>query len=79
MRVILSNDDARKLHALMTAHPDIAWDFEFLGGSDAQIIFAGEKFKAKLRATPSARGSFVIEDFDGRRIMEGLPDPDDDA
>ena len=77
MRVILSNDDARELEALMTANPGVAWEFVMPGTggrAEATIIVAGQRFTATLRRTPSTAGSFVIEDFDGRRIAEGVAD-----
>jgi hypothetical protein len=74
MRLILSNDDARELHALMTASPSIDWEFVPVADrhGEATIIYAGARFTAKMRPTPNAPGSFVIEDFDGHRIAEGV-------
>jgi hypothetical protein len=74
MRLILSNKDARELHALMAANPDADLAFEYVSGHNATVIFAGARFTARMRRTPSAPGSFVVEDFDGRRIAEGVPD-----
>jgi hypothetical protein len=73
MRLILSNADARELEALMEAHP-VDWEFVISDAerSEATIIYAGRRFKGKMRRTPSTPGSFVIEDFDGRRIAEGV-------
>jgi hypothetical protein len=48
------------------------------GRPEATIIFAGARFAAKMRPTPSAPGSFVVEDFDGEPIAEGIPEDDGD-
>jgi hypothetical protein len=72
MRLVLSHDDARELDALMTAHPGVHWEFVFEGGSEATVIFLGARFTGRMRRTPSSPGTFVIEDFDGRRIAEAV-------
>ncbi len=46
-----------------------------MADDDTTLRFdAGRRFKGKMRRTPSAPGSFVIEDFDGRQIAEGVAD-----
>jgi hypothetical protein len=63
------------LVALIAAHPDggLAFDLDFEHASGT-VIFAGARFTGRMRRTPSQRGSFVVEDFDGRVIAEGVPD-----
>lgn len=70
MRLILSNEDARQLEeALIDQRVDL-----LIGKPDdkreATITVAGEgglAFRGKARPK---RGSFVIEDYDGRVILE---------
>jgi hypothetical protein len=68
----LDLDGWRKLEALMTANPGHDWALVPKGeGPRATIDFPGATFAATMRPTPSAPGSVVIEDYDGRVMAEG--------
>jgi hypothetical protein len=81
VRVILTNEDAARVAALMQDNPDAGLRVEtreWVGeGGTVWVILEGglikQEFSGKARRTPGKVGSFVIEDWDGRIIAEGEP------
>jgi hypothetical protein len=76
VRVILTNEDAARLAALIQDNPDAALNVEVkrVGeGAPGSVSLEGveTEIRGKMRRTPGKAGSFVIEDLDGRIVAEG--------
>ena len=75
MRLILTNDDARRLRAVLAGAdelPGIAVAFDPAGGPPgATLTVAGETFHGRARRTPGAAGTFTVEDRDGDVVVVG--------
>lgn len=73
MRVILKNEDADRLLRLIEASPGPPeFNIQSVGGEDVTVsVNEAPAIRGKARPTPSNPGSFVIEDWDGRIVVEG--------
>jgi len=76
MRAILSNADALELHALIEDNPGATLELKVIDIREIErnvtigLKGTGIVFEALARRTPGDAGSLVIEDYDGRRILE---------
>jgi hypothetical protein len=78
MRVILTNEDAARLAALIRDNPRAAVTVETkedrVGeGGTVWVCIEGTEIPGKARRTPGKVGSIVIEDWDGRIISKSEP------
>jgi hypothetical protein len=78
MKVILTPEDARRLERLIEQEGDVV-GVDVIGvemadtpvgeGEPAVIMTAGTTFHCRVQETPDP-ATFVIEDFDGRRVVD---------
>jgi hypothetical protein len=74
MKVILTNEDARRLRKQIELNPNAAMDVQAVAVGEritATISVGDLELSGEVGPTPDAPGIFVVEDADGNLVARG--------